>query len=409
MNKQWVVDTNFVYDHLQSTFGQFEVVLMSTVRQELDKHKTSPNQDLVEKATIANRFIFENYDKFIHDIGEYNPETILGADYSSEVMDNRIIACAKENDYGILTGDLNLYVTAKSFGIEVRNINENVDLPDEYEGFKEVDMTMRGIQNFLMNHLNENIFELYVNEYLVLNDELGNSDLFVWTGETHERVRRSLRFSSTDLEEFKARDKYQLMAMDSIIRNDLTMITGLAGTAKTLIALSYAFQELNSRKCDKVILITNNLPTRDAFYNGLLKGSLYEKLMSSNIGNMLGSKLGSKDKVEQLVFMESLEIIPLSDVRGWEAPKDSIVIISEAQNMTRDNMKLALQRIPDDCKVIIEGDNLTQLDRTIFSGSNNGMRAMSEVFKGQEYFGQVKLQKIYRGKIAKQAELLGNN
>lgn len=405
--KVWVADTNFIYEGLQETFGQYKIALVSTVKQELDKHKTALSEELKWKARQANRFIFEHYDSFIHDTKEYNPEEILGEVYSRDIMDNRIVACAKENGYGILTNDLNMYTTAKDFGLEVKSYNEQDTTLDMYKGFKEVKLSSSELIEFNIASLGENVYNLNINEYLILTDELGNKEVFIWTGESHERVKENLRFTSDLLGEFKARDIYQLIAMDSIIRNQFTMIRGHAGTAKTQSALSYAIQEVRQgRNYDKLIVITNNLPAKNAWYNGWVKGSLLEKLMDSSIGNMLSSKLGDKDYVQDLVKANKLEIIPLSDVRGWEATPNSIVLISEAQNFNISAMQLAIQRIPETCKLIIEGDNETQLDDKSFEGLNNGMTRVSEVFKGQDYFGTVELQNIYRSQLARQADLM---
>ena len=67
-------------------------------------------------------------------------------------------------------------------------------------------------------------------------------------------------------------------------------------------------------------------------------------------------------------------------------------------------MKLALQRIGEDCVAIIDGDYNAQVDMSQYSGRNNGMRRMSEVFRGQDFYGEIELQNIYRSKVAKIAE-----
>ena len=406
MENCWVVDANFVYEGLQQTFGDYDIALISTVKQELDKHKTAESDLLRYQARQANRFIFENYDKFRHITIEYNSEEILGKSYSNDVMDNRIVATAKALGLGILTNDLNMMATAKDFNIPVESFREDKQEYD-YKGFVEKELTQTELIKLNVHHLPDNIYNLKVNQYLVLRDELGNKEIFRWNGEYHEAVNERLKFNSTALGVVQPRDAFQLIAMDSIIRNDFTMITAKAGTGKTFLALSYAMQEIEAgTKYDKIVMITNNMPAKDAFYNGLVKGSLLEKLMNSSIGNMLGSKLGSKEEVEVMIQRNQLEIIPLSDIRGWEAPEQSIVIISEGQNFSREGMKLAIQRIPENCKLIIEGDILTQVDNKLFEGRNNGMTIASEVFAGASYFGFVELQNVYRSELANRAELM---
>ena len=67
-------------------------------------------------------------------------------------------------------------------------------------------------------------------------------------------------------------------------------------------------------------------------------------------------------------------------------------------------MKLALQRIGKDSICIIDGDRDTQLDDIAFSGTNNGMRRASEVFRGTKVYGEVTLNTVHRSEIARIAE-----
>lgn len=69
-------------------------------------------------------------------------------------------------------------------------------------------------------------------------------------------------------------------------------------------------------------------------------------------------------------------------------------------------MKLAMQRVGEDSLVIIDGDCATQVDDTAFAGSNNGMKRLSQVFRGQPFYGEVELGIIHRSKIAAVADLM---
>lgn len=82
------------------------------------------------------------------------------------------------------------------------------------------------------------------------------------------------------------------------------------------------------------------------------------------------------------------------------------IYITEAQNMNIPMLKLALQRIGNDCICILDGDNKTQVDMKEYDGENNGLRRVSQVFRGKDIYGEVTLQNIYRSKIAQTAELM---
>lgn len=129
--------------------------------------------------------------------------------------------------------------------------------------------------------------------------------------------------------------------------------------------------------------------------------------MDSQIGNMLSAKLGGDFAVERLIQDNKLVLLPMSDIRGYDTSNmNAGIYITEAQNMDINLMKLALQRIGEDCICIIDGDYNAQVDLDVYAGRNNGMKRMSEVFRGQPFYGEIELQNIYRSKIAEIAELM---
>lgn len=82
------------------------------------------------------------------------------------------------------------------------------------------------------------------------------------------------------------------------------------------------------------------------------------------------------------------------------------IYITEAQNMTRALAKLALQRVGEDCVLILDGDDQAQVDLPQYEGYNNGLKKVSEVFRGQDFYGEITLKNIYRSKIGKIAEAI---
>lgn len=185
------------------------------------------------------------------------------------------------------------------------------------------------------------------------------------------------------------------------------MIKGAAGTGKSYLALGYLMWLLEKRKIEKIIMFANPIPTANSAKLGFLPGSQLDKLIDSSVGNMLASKLGDKFAIEQLVTQNKLSILPMCDIRGFDTNgMSAAVYITEAQNLDISLMKLALQRIGEDSICIIDGDFSAQVDLSQYAGNNNGMRRMSEVFRGQDFYGEVELQNIYRSKISEIAELM---
>ena len=103
----------------------------------------------------------------------------------------------------------------------------------------------------------------------------------------------------------------------------------------------------------------------------------------------------------------SLVLLPFSDIRGFDTTgMRALIWITESQNLDVELMRLAIQRIGDDCQLIIDGDYDAQVDCDAFNNSNNGMRRVSEVFKGQDFYGEIELQNVYRSKWADWANKL---
>lgn len=152
-------------------------------------------------------------------------------------------------------------------------------------------------------------------------------------------------------------------------------------------------------------MFINDVPVKGSNLHGFLPGDLQNKLIDSQIGNFLGGKLGSKLEISHLISMEKLVLLPISDIRGFDTTnQNALIYITEAQNLNISMLKLAIQRVGEDCKVIIDGDYTTQVDSYLFEGKNNGMRRLSEVFRGQEMYGEVQLDKCYRSELAEIAD-----
>lgn len=102
-----------------------------------------------------------------------------------------------------------------------------------------------------------------------------------------------------------------------------------------------------------------------------------------------------------MIHDETLILLPMSDIRGFDTTgMNAGIYITEAQNLDIELMKLALQRIGEDAICILDGDSETQVDLDIYSGENNGMRRVSEVFSGQPFYGEVTLPICHRSTIA---------
>ena len=246
-------------------------------------------------------------------------------------------------------------------------------------------------------------FDLFINEYIIIKNDIGNViDKFRFDGEKLVKLKQN-NLESKQLGKIKPKDEYQVCLVDALLNNynnnnNIVLVQGRAGSGKSLFCLHYCFHALDKNIIDKIIIIVNPLVTRNAAKMGFYPGSKDEKLLDSFIGNMLISKLGSKIELLRLLDRE-IELLPVGDIGGYETEKRSILYLPEAQNYSIDLMKLILQRVGDNTKVLIDGDLCSQVDLKEFEGANNGMKRLSEVFHNESLYFEVELKNIYRSKI----------
>ena len=395
-----------------------KVVISSISLQELEDIKTANNKDAEIKYSARKLLNILNDNPEAYEIWIFREEMIqpiAEKGFTHINNDLRILACAYDYDYNehpdetiFVTNDLSLKAIANCFFGEDSIESVNEESLDQYRGYKIVTAD-DDIMIQLYSNMDDNIFDLLVNEYVILKDINGQYiDRLCWTGETHRRLNYKDFFSHWfgTVKPMKG-DIYQMMLADSLANNQITMVKGPAGSGKTFMSLGFLLSMLEKHRIDKIIVFCNTVATKDSAKLGYYPGSRDEKLLDSQIGNLLASKLGSKLEVERMMQEEKLVLLPLSDIRGFDTTgMRAGVYISEAQNMSVSLMKLALQRIGEDSICIIDGDDKTQVDSIEFAGNNNGMRRASKVFRGNDMYGEVELVNIHRSRIAALAEYM---
>ena len=408
-------DTCSLLKELHNAFKE-KFFISNITLQEIEHIKTSSlkDEDVKYKARQLIRLLDEK-EKF-YEVIDFNLDflTLLPSHFTEEVNnDIKIISCAiftqkqKKVPITFITEDLCCKRLAASAGLKVKYLNDNEDC--NYNGFKELVLdTEIKIGNFYNNYKStKNLYNLHINQYLIIKDKQEEViDKFIYTENGLEQVP----FFTTNSKQFgkiKPKDEYQSIALDSLRRNQLSVLRGPAGTGKSYLALSYLFEQLEKGKIDKIIIFCNTVATVGSAKLGFYPGTKDEKLLDSQIGNFLSSKMGGKEGLLELIAEEKIVLIPMSDCRGYDTTgMHAGIYITEAQNLDIELMRLALQRIGEDSICILDGDDFAQVDMNIYKGSNNGLRRVSEIFRGQNYYGEVRLQNIYRSKIAKQAQLM---
>ena len=379
-------------------------VIADVTLYELEDIKTSRTKD--EEIKIRVR-------KLLHLLDE-NPQQYCVVAHKQDNFlqtyqdknDMKIIMTALEYaataDIEFRTDDLACAFLARNAGLKV--ITKPLD-EDNYLGFKKLNFKSEDETTEFYSHMTEgNLYNLKVNQYLLIyvNDVL--IDKLRWDGEKYEPVGYPC-YESKALGKIGPKDEYQAIALDSMKHNQLTVLRGPAGTGKSYLSMGFLMNRLERGVIDKIIVFCNTVATAGAARLGFYPGSRDEKLLDSQIGNFLASKLGGMEGVRNLIDSERLILLPMSDIRGFDTTgMHAGVYITEAQNMDIELMRLALQRIGEDSICVIEGDDDAQVDMAMYAGARNGMKRMSKVFRGQDFYGEVSLQNIHRSRIANIAQ-----
>jgi phosphate starvation-inducible PhoH-like protein len=156
-----------------------------------------------------------------------------------------------------------------------------------------------------------------------------------------------------------ARTEGQKRLAEAIAKHPITFAIGPAGTGKTYTAVAFAVKALKERAVRKIILTRPAVEAGESL--GFLPGDLKEKIapylrpLYDSLEEML-----STEKLEQYLAQNVIEIAPLAYMRG-RTLNDAFIILDEAQNATRLQMKMFLTRFGHNSKIVITGD-LTQID-----------------------------------------------
>lgn len=413
LGKKKFYDTNAILD-LQDKMFEDDFCISSISLQEMENIKTSGRKDeeTKYKARKALHLLDENKDKYEVVIYTTAMENYIVEKQLEVTPDTKIIAsCAfsrgllpQDIEFVFVTNDIACkMIASKIFDLEVESVCEK-EL-DEYKGFVEKSLSEEDMAYFY-EHLQENVFGLLINQYLILKDRKDEIvDAYRWNGTQHESLFKK-NIQSLYFDKLKSKDIYQSCAIDSLMNCTITAITGKAGSGKSLLALMSAMYLIENGKYDRIVVMFNPTKTRGASDMGFYGGDFIDKAMQNSIGQILTTKFGDRYAVDLLLSQNKLKLVSMADCRGMEISDSEILWITESQNTSIDLIKLCLSRVSSGAKVFIEGDYLSQVDSNAFDGNNNGLKRMIDIFKGHEEFGYVQLQNVWRSKIAELCELL---
>lgn len=276
---------------------------------------------------------------------------------------------------------------------------------EEYLGFREITLSESEMVPIWTNKELPNAYGLLQNEYAEIRHESGETAaLMRCDGEklvTFPFKTISSRFMGR--EKIKPRNVQQQFAIDMLYNLDITVkiIAGPFGSGKDMLMCNAAIDLQERSKYDKIVYVRNNIEVKNSKPVGFLPGSYNEKLMP--FAGPLADHLGGYDGLNMMISTGKIEIVHLGFIRGRDI-KNSIILCSEAENMTKEHIQLLMGRVGEGSALWINGD-FKQCDAEVFR-KNSGLMAAVERLKGHPRFGYVKLLKTERSETAAMADLL---
>jgi len=174
------------------------------------------------------------------------------------------------------------------------------------------------------------------------------------------------------------RSKGQSLYLKGLATHELSFTVGPAGTGKTFLAMAWALRELQSKAKRKLILTRPIVEAGESL--GFLPGDLVQKINPylRPLYDAMEALL-PYDSIRRLEETRSIEVAPLAYMRG-RSLSNCVVILDEAQNTTKEQMKMFLTRLGENTKAIVTGD-ITQIDlpKRIESGLVHALQLLASV------------------------------
>lgn len=183
----------------------------------------------------------------------------------------------------------------------------------------------------------------------------------------------------------------QKIAKQAIIDNQIVIITGRAGSGKSLVGAVSALDFLNQGMCDKILVARSAVEVGKSL--GFLPGDLKEKFnpyMEALVENLY--KCTDRLKVDDFIKKGEIQALPIQFIRGKTV--DDVLIVEEAQNLTPQEMEAILTRLGTTGKIIVNGDSAQRDINT--DGGITGLDFAIELSKNIEGIVHIKLKENHR-------------
>lgn len=440
MKKIFVLDTNVLLHDPNAiyAFEDNEVIIPAVVLEEIDSKKRNADE-LGRNARYVSRLLDglreqgQLHSGIKLDNGgnlkvELNHRSFVKVQemFGEITNDNRILAVAlnyhmEEQDKEtprpviIVSKDVLVRIKADVLGLNAQDyLSDRIasSLSDMYMGYVSLHVHPAVIDEFYTyrflptKSLPPNV-QLLSNEFVILKDEMGSSKSALLRVSSDGKKLEPLYYSNDPVWGISARNAQQRMALELLLNDDIPLVTltGKAGTGKTLLALAAGLLKVEDEHKYKKLLIARPVVPMGKDI-GYLPGEKEEKLrpwmqpIYDNLEFLFDTKKsGDIDKI--LLGLGSIQVEALTYIRGRSIP-GQFIIIDEAQNLSKHEVKTIVSRVGEGSKIVLMGDP-EQIDHPYLDATSNGLTYLVERFKSETISGHMTLEKGERSRLAQLA------
>ena len=284
-------------------------------------------------------------------------------------MTERIINFDRVEDLIAVFGSFDENIKRIEEALDVKIINRGTDLRVSGDA-EAVDKAARALEGLLALAAKGEVIDEQRVRYLITLVKEGNDDYVT-------QMAKDVVCITAKGKPIKAKTVGQQQYMKAIAKNTITLGVGPAGTGKTYLAVAAAVAAFRERTVNRIILTRPAVEAGERL--GFLPGDLQNKVdpylrpLYDALYEMLGPETFQKYQERG-----SIEVAPLAYMRG-RTLDDSFIILDEAQNTTKEQMKMFLTRLGFGSKIVITGD-VTQID--LPSDKTSGLKDALRVLEG---------------------------
>ena len=432
--KNYVIDTSVCLTDADVLFkfDNNDIFIPLKVLEEIDNHKTRQDSvganarkfirtmdDLRRKGSLEKGVRIGKGQGILKVVSFADlKEVIFPADLDIRLPDHVIIATAKTIQSQstrktiVVSRDINMRVVCDSIGITAEDyISEKAvtSSDDLYNGFvvvpfddEVIDRYYSGDEIFIDDETEE---ALYANQYIMMVSNANEKKSALARFKAPYEPLKNIVHKSLPDWKIDARNKEQAFAIDMLMNPEIKVISlvGRAGSGKTLLAIAAGLQQTIGLRAEtnhysRLIVSRPVQPLGKDI--GFLPGTMEEKMLPwlMPIQDNLKFLMGDRSNLEMYIDKGKIEIEALTYIRG-RSISNAFIIIDEAQNLTKHEIKTIITRIGEGTKIILTGD-VEQIDNVYVNETSNGLAHAVEKFKDYHISGHMTFRKGERSEVA---------